>query len=270
MSSTPDHSGGIEADDAASRESAPGSTDSPLGSPRAKNLWGPPTFTRGKSQVVVAVLLAALGFAAVTQVRETRGDDDFSGQRREDLIQLLDSLSAASERAQTQIDDLQETRDDLLTNTERRKAAVDDGENRLEVLRILTGTVAAVGPGVSITISDPKGSVTAASMLNGIEELRDAGAEAIEVNDAVRIVASTAFTDGDGVVSIDDVELRPPYVIDAIGSSHTLGEAVVFRGGLSEEVERLGGEVEVAEADVIEVGSLHTINPPEYSQPTDG
>jgi uncharacterized protein YlxW (UPF0749 family) len=223
-----------------------------------------------RAQLLVAVLLAALGFAAVTQVRITRADDNFSGQRREDLVDLLDSLSAAADRTRNQLDDLEQTRDDLLSSSERRRAAIEEGNQRLEVLRILTGTVAAQGPGITITVMDPEDAVTAATLLNGIEELRDAGAEAIEINDVVRVVGSTAFTEADGVISADGVELRPPYVIDAIGSSHTLGDAVVFPGGLADEVGQLGGSVDVREKDLVEVGSLHTLDSPEYSQPTSG
>lgn len=221
-----------------------------------------------RRQVIVAVLLAALGFAAVVQVRLTRTDDDFSGQRRDDLIELLDSLSAASDRASQQIGDLEATRDDLLTSSQRRQTAVDEGRERLAVLEILSGAAPAQGPGVTITIEDPSAAVTAAVLLNGIEELRDAGAEAIEINDVVRVVASTAFTATGGVLSADDVELRPPYVLDAIGDSHTLSEAVVFPGGLQSGVEEVGGSADVVESDLVEVGSLHTITPPEYSQPT--
>jgi uncharacterized protein YlxW (UPF0749 family) len=223
-----------------------------------------------RSQLVVAVLLAALGFAAVVQVRLTRTQDDFGGRRREDLIDLLDSLSAASDRARSQIDALQQTRRDLLSSSERRQAAIDEGAQRLQVLEILAGTVPAVGPGVTITVTDPEGSVTAAALLNGIEELRDAGAEAIEVNDVLRVVASTSLTDDDGVVTGDGIALRPPYVIDAIGSSHTLSEAVVFPGGMSDEIAQLGGDVTVRQADRVEVGSLHTVEPSQYSRPTGG
>jgi uncharacterized protein YlxW (UPF0749 family) len=223
-----------------------------------------------RGQLVVAVLLAALGFAAVVQVRLTRTQDDFGGQRREDLINLLDSLSAASDRARSQIDALQKTRSELLSSSERRQAAIDEGTQRLEVLKILAGTVPAVGPGVTVTVTDPENAVTPAALLNGIEELRDAGAEAIEVNDVLRVVASTSFTDNAGVVTGDGIPLRPPYVIDAIGSSHTLSEAVVFPGGMSDEIEQLGGEVTVRQADRVEVGALHTVEEPQYSQPTDG
>jgi uncharacterized protein YlxW (UPF0749 family) len=222
----------------------------------------------GRAQVVVALLLAALGFAAVVQVRLTRDDDDFGGARRDDLVSLLDSLSGAADRAQQQIDDLQQTRSDLLTSSRSRQAAITEGRNRLAVLQILTGVVPAVGPGVTVTIDDPQGAVTAASLLNGIEELRDAGAEAIEVNDTVRVVASTSFTDSGGVLTADGAELRPPYVIDAIGSSHTLSQAVVFPGGLSDEVGQLGGTVSVQESDTVDVSALHVIDSPEYAQPT--
>lgn len=220
-------------------------------------------------QVVVAVLLALLGFAAAAQVRLTHQDGSYAGQRREDLIELLDSLAAASDRTQTQIDELERTRNDLVSSSERRQVAVQEAREQLAVLGILAGTLAAEGPGVTVTITDPRGAVTAASLLNGIEELRDAGAEAIEVNDRVRVVAATAFTEQGGVVMADGRELRPPYVIDVIGASHTLSEAVIFPGGLTDEVEQLGGEVAVTEAEAVRVDSLHAVDPPEYSQPTD-
>ena len=261
MSSTPE------------RELVPTGPDSsapPSGARGPRRLRSLLTLRGTRAQIVAAALLAALGFAAVVQVRLTNADDDLGGQRREDLIELLDSLSAASDRARTQIDELEQTRSQLLSSSQRRQAAIDEAAQRLEVLEILAGTVPAVGPGVTVTIADPENAVTPAALLNGIEELRDAGAEAIEINDVLRVVASTSLTDDGGVISGDGVALRPPYIIDAIGSSHTLSEAVVFPGGLADEVEQVGGHVEVEQADRVEVGSLHTVDEPQYSQPTGG
>jgi len=223
----------------------------------------------GRGQLVVAVLLASLGFAAALQIRLTNTDGDFSGQRRQDLVALLDSLSSATDRTESRIDELEEARDELLTSSQRRQAALEQGRSELDVLAILSGTVAATGPGITVTVTDPDGTVLAASMLNGIEELRDAGAEAIEVNDQVRVVASTSFTEVADQIVVDDVTLLPPYVIDAIGSPQTLSEAMVFPGGFSDEVEELGGAVSVEQLDVVRVDSLHEVEEPEYSQPTD-
>ena len=53
------------------------------------------------TQVVVAVLLALLGFAAAVQVRATVNDDEFTGARQGDLISLITTLTLATERAPT-------------------------------------------------------------------------------------------------------------------------------------------------------------------------
>lgn len=223
----------------------------------------------GRAQLVVALLLAALGFAAVVQVRLTQSDDDFTGARRSDLVQLLDSLSGAADRTQQQIDELQQVRRELIDTSARREAVLEEGRARLGALQVLAGTVAAVGPGVTVTIEDPSAAVRAPVLLNGINEMRDAGAEAIEINDSVRIVASSSLADTSDGVTADGTTVRPPYVLDVIGASHTLAEAVRFPGGLTDEVEQVGGTVAVAEADTVEVEALHTPVAPEYSQPTE-
>ncbi len=140
--------------------------------------------------------------------------------------------------------------------------------SRLNDLEILAGTIAAEGPGVTVTIEDPQSSVTAASLLNGIEELRDAGAEAIQVNDSVRFVESSWIAGPPGEIRIDGQLVQPPYVIKAIGSAHTLSDAVGFPGGLADEISALGGQVTVQENDKIEINALHTADKPQYSHPT--
>ena len=45
-----------------------------------------------RGQVTVAVLLALLGFAAVTQVKANEQDDQFVGARQGDLIQYINNV----------------------------------------------------------------------------------------------------------------------------------------------------------------------------------
>ena len=60
---------------------------------------------------------------------------------------------------------------------------------------VLNGSVPATGPGLRVTVQDPEGGVTAGVLLDAIQELRGAGAEAIEV-DGVRVVVSS-YVGGD-------------------------------------------------------------------------
>lgn len=218
---------------------------------------------------MVAALLALLGFAAAVQIRQTDTDSNLGGQSRQNLVALIDSLSSATDRANGQLDDLEQTRDELLTKSQRRQAALKESRDQVEVLNILTGSVAATGPGITVVVRDVAGDDVAAALLNGIEELRVAGAEAIEINDTVRVVASTSFTQKDGLVYVDGAALRSPYVIDAIGEPGTLSEAMVFRGGFVDSIEALEGSAAIERANVVLVSALHQVKLDEYAHPTD-
>jgi uncharacterized protein YlxW (UPF0749 family) len=221
-----------------------------------------------RAQITVALLLAVLGFAAVTQVHANGRDDRYLGARQGDLIQYINNLSLASQRTETQIAKLQETRDSLRNDTESRRTALELARQQAQTLGILAGTVPAVGPGVRITVTGSRGTLGTNQLLNGLEELRDAGAEVIEVNDKVRVVAQTSLTDtpGGGVL-VDGTALKPPYVIDAIGDPHTLSTAMDFTGGFISEVQDVGGKVDVQQRDRIEIVSVRQPGTPTYAKP---
>jgi len=80
-------------------------------------------------------------------------------------------------------------------------------------------------------------------------------------------VAQTYFADGDEALIVDGIEVQPPYVIDAIGSTQTLSVAVAFPGGLQDEVQALGGTVEVDSAEAVDVTALAEERTPQYAQP---
>jgi uncharacterized protein YlxW (UPF0749 family) len=224
-----------------------------------------------RAQAVVGVLLALLGFAAAVQVNEVDSNDDYSGTRREDLVQLLQTLSSAQERADRQVAELEQTRVELAESTDSRQAALDDAREQLESLQLLAGQRAATGPGVTISISDPDGSIAAATLLNAVQELRDAGAEAIEINNVARVVAQTWFGEGsaeaDSALAVDGIPVEAPYSMEVIGNPDTLAEAVGFPGGLIDEVEALGGTVTVTPADALEIESSAIDRVDDFAEP---
>lgn len=224
-----------------------------------------------RGQVVAAVLLAVLGFASVVQVQATERDDNYEGMREEDLVQLLNSLSSASQRAENEIAQLEQTRASLRSDTDSRQALLEQARQRATVLGIIAGTLPAVGQGLVVTVEDPDGNVGVDHMLNGIEELRNAGAEAIEINNSVRVVAQTAFEDDPEGILVDDQQLAPPYTIEAIGDPHTLDRALNIPGGFVADIENdsVGGDVRIERAENVEVASLAELLQPEYAEPSE-
>lgn len=227
-------------------------------------------FSPSRGQAVVAVLVGVLAFAAVTQVRLSAKDDTYANLRESELIQALNGLQAASRKAERDISDLETTRDRLRDSTQRRAAALEQAQREVKTLGVLAGTVPASGPGIRVTVQDPKGELSLNHLLDGVEELRNAGVEALEINDKVRVIAQTSFEDDPDGVRVDGVLLKPPYVIDAIGSPDTLAGALNFQDGFADDVDADGGSVSIKKADRIDITVTRTPTKPRYAEAVPG
>ncbi|WP_040160853.1 DUF881 domain-containing protein [Nigerium massiliense] len=222
-----------------------------------------------RSHLLVAVVLFLCALLVTLQVQSRATADPYANLRRADLVAMLDDLTAQSRRLENEVTDLEAARAQLRSGADRGEVARREAERRLTSLEIMAGTVPAHGPGVRLTINAPHGKLTPELLLGAINELRDAGAEVIELNDKVRVVAQTwVATSPDGLVA-DGQTLAEPVVLEAIGNRTTLEEAVRFRGGLISQVEgsRVGGTVRTEVLDDVQVDSLHTAAPAQFSRP---
>lgn len=223
------------------------------------------------SQVLVGVLLAGLGFAAVTQAHSNDVENTYANYRQQDLVNLLDSLSTATQRAQREIAVLIETRDELRNASGDKEAAVVAARRAADNLAILAGTVPVSGPGLRITITPGDKAIDLNSLLDTVQELRTADAEAMEFNDRIRAVASTSFATGSLGVEVDGQPLEAPYVIDVIGDPVTLEEGLKFpRGPLEQLRDDDGATVEVEQLERVEIASVVPGTRPDYAQPDPG
>ena len=247
-------------------------TPTPMPKPRTPNLAlrrlraG---FKPSRGQAIVAVVLALVAGVAVVQVRVNRADDGYQNARREDLIAILDGLGQNTRRLESEIAELEARKNSLSSSADKAQTAREQAEAQVRVLGILAGTLPAQGPGVRITLNDPEGKMTSSNLLDAIEELRDAGAEAIQINGSVRVVASTDFVDDAPGIRIDGQKLNSPYVVEAIGESHNLSEAANFPGGLVSEVTgpQVGGTAEVTEVPTLQITTLHAPDEHRYARP---
>ena len=247
----------------------PGSPAGPAGTTPRAAAWrrllraGRPRPTKGN--LLAALLALSLGFAIAVQIRQT-SNQGLETMREGDLVRLLDTVNQDNDRLSSEISRLEVQRDELASSTDAEQARVA-AEQRLDALGILAGTSAARGPGIVLTIRDPAKKYTAAMLLDAVQELRDAGAEAIQVNDQ-RVTASTWFADGSGrSVRVDCVTLQLPYVVTAIGDGKTLAAAMEIPGGVSESARRVGGDTTILIRDRVEVTALRAVSSPRYALP---
>jgi uncharacterized protein YlxW (UPF0749 family) len=222
-----------------------------------------PGVSRG--QLLAAALCALLGFALVVQVRQTQ-EQGLDSLRQPDLINVLDDITRQSQRLDDDSLELQQTLDRLTSGRGNSEAAQQAARQRLDVLGILAGTVPAAGEGIELEISDPRQQVDAAVLLDTLQELRGAGAEAVQVGE-VRVVASTSFVDDAAGVSVDGRVLRPPYRFRVIGEPQTLSAALEIPGGVLEVLRQKGAQGRVSTPQVVRVDALRELTTPQYARP---
>ncbi|WP_344445667.1 DUF881 domain-containing protein [Kitasatospora nipponensis] len=236
----------------------------PDGRRRLRNALWPPRVSRG--QLVVALLLFALGLGLAIQVRSTNDHSALRGARQEDLVRILDELDARQQRLQQEKAQLDQSLTQLENSSNQAKEAEEQTRKKAEELGVLAGTVKASGPGIVLTVDDPQGQVKADMLLDTLQELRAAGAEAIQIND-VRVVADTFFTDvSSGGVQIDGKRVSQPYRFTVIGNPQDLTPALNIPGGIVRTLEKEQVGAAISEQQKVTVDALATPGAPQFAK----
>ncbi|WP_199421492.1 DUF881 domain-containing protein [Actinotalea solisilvae] len=218
-----------------------------------------------RAQVLAGLLCALLGFAFVVQVQQNRSDG-LSSLRQDELVRILDEVTQRTEELEDQAAELRAQRAELATGSDTRRAAREAATERAAQQGILAGRLPAQGPGVVLTVRDPDRRVPALVLYNVLEELRNAGAEAVQVND-LRVTASTYVVDTADGVSVDGTLLEPPYRWVAIGDPDVIIPALNMPGGALAVVRGSDGSSEVEARDLVEVTAVRDVEPPRFATP---
>jgi uncharacterized protein YlxW (UPF0749 family) len=222
--------------------------------------------TRHVSAAVIGILTLLLGFAIAVQVHANSTGNALSGLQDSDLVGLLDTENSRADHLRAQINELQNSLRQLQTSGNRALAARRETQHEEQVLGVLLGTLPATGPGVEVTITDPGGKLTGEDLLDVVEELRGASAEAIQFGQ-VRVSTDTAFTGGHGTVAVDGQVVHAPYTVLAIGGPKTLDTALNIPGGVAATVRTAGGAVTVHEESQVRITATRSLPTFHYAKP---
>lgn len=219
-----------------------------------------------RRQLVVGAMCVLLGFAMVGSVRVTDNAGALTNARESDLVQILDDLTQRRARLEDETRALTSARDQLLAGSAEQVIA--QTRDRVRALSVLAGTVPVYGPGVRVRFNDPQGVLDSSAILNAVEELRDAGAEAIDINGR-RIVVSTWFADGRlRGINVSGSIVGAPYVITAIGDGDTMVAALDIPGGVADAVNAAGAHFSAQTLDDVTIDSIVQPSKPRYAAAT--
>jgi uncharacterized protein YlxW (UPF0749 family) len=190
-------------------------------------------------RIVTCAVLAATGFALPVAVAGAARTAP-AGLTTTRLAEQVGALGAEDRRLVAEAAALTATRA-ALASAAPDPALVAAATARAAALAVLSGAVPVAGPGIVLTIDDPEVTVTADVLVDALQELRDAGAEAIALS-GVRLVAQSYVLDrAGGGLLVDGRPVTAPYRLDVIGDAHALAEAMRFPGGVLDTVAARAG-----------------------------
>ncbi|GAA2529487.1 DUF881 domain-containing protein [Pilimelia columellifera] len=223
------------------------------------------------ASAMIAVLLALLGFAMVVQLRHVAADSQLSSAREDDLVSILSDLEARETRLNVDIRRLEDSQRQLNSGAQRREAALADAARRADELGLLAGALPAEGRGMRLRLEGDSEALSAGTVLDAVQSLRNAAAEAMQIRGAheepVRIVASSYFVDQNGQLKVDGRLLSRPYTIEVIGDPSNLRSSLTIPGGVVPKVRERGGNVTMDDLSIVEVTARYSPTTLKFARP---
>jgi uncharacterized protein YlxW (UPF0749 family) len=181
-----------------------------------------------RSQLSIAAVALILGLLVVVQLRSQAESSGFAQLSAQDLTVLVANLNARNDQLRREASTLERELGTLNANRARGDASVDEIAADLQRVRAYAGLDPVGGPGVTISI---RGAIDGMGVEELINELRNAGAEAIAVGD-VRVVTGVVVLGGRGGAQIDGTILGDSFEVEAIGAPDKLTGSLTRSGGV--------------------------------------
>lgn len=166
-------------------------------------------------------------------------DQYFEGKSLEKIDEYVKEMKVLEENRDSLLEEIKGL-EGTISEYEEIAAQVthrgDEIKEELQRSRMIAGTLDTEGPGVEITLDDRKRDtildkdsgklsfyiVHDSDLLEVVNELRAAGAEAVAIN-GVRIIGSSRISCGGPTINVGkEQRFVPPFVIEAIGDPDTL------------------------------------------------
>lgn len=164
---------------------------------------------------VILVTVSLIQFKTVEKVNET----EIENMREEELREKISEWKSKYEEANEKLEETNLKINEYIEKIETNEEASELLDEELRKSQLILGTTDVVGDGVVVTLTDTaENPIKAEDLVDLINELRFAGAEAISIN-GVRIINMTDIVDIDSYIIVKPSQrLVSPYVVKAIGN----------------------------------------------------
>jgi uncharacterized protein YlxW (UPF0749 family) len=180
------------------------------------------------AQISLSLVALLIGLLLVGQLRSQARPTEISTMSAQDLSALIETLSDRNRELRTALGDAQEQLREYQRGETEGQSALDVSREELRRINAFSGQTAVVGQGI---VLDVNGALDAIAVNDLLNELRNAGAEAIAV-DQTRVTARSVCVQSDGFLQIDGSRIADAFTIKAVGDPEGLLAALQRPGGI--------------------------------------
>lgn len=235
-----------------------------------------------KNKKMISIVLGAMCFALTVgiciQIKTVTGSNSIAGESNRDNNELRAEVLRYKERYDNRYKDLERAEKELekeRQNSTQNNSNLEQKEEQIKQGNKMIGMTEVTGSGVIVTLSDGKKDpatvlnasdliVHDADVLSVINELKNAGAEAISINDQ-RIVPTTSISCGGNIIDINGEKVGAPFEIKAIGLPEQLA-ALSRQGGYLEILKEASVGVELKKSNHITIPKYTGVITYKYAQ----
>lgn len=204
-----------------------------------------------KSRVAQATLFAVamlIGLLSVGQLNSQARPIEISRLSATELSTLIETLTARNRELRSGLADIREQLRQYEVSGPQGESALQVSREDLRRITAFGGLASVDGQGI---VMDVDGDLDAIAVNDLLNELRNAGAEAIAV-DGVRITARSVAVEGPRAIELDGVEIGGKFTLRAIGSPDGLLGAMERPGGIISQLELfIKATIQIRQAEAV-------------------
>jgi uncharacterized protein YlxW (UPF0749 family) len=218
------------------------------------------------AQLSLFAVAALIGVLLVGQLRSQARPVELGSLSADDLSALVDQLLTRNGELEDGLRLLRDQVRDYELAESLGQSGQDQTEQELLRIRGFGGLGAVEGQGIHISVD---GFLDYLAVNDLINELRNAGAEAIAIDD-VRVTAASVAVSRTGAIEIDGVEIGSTFTIDAIGSPDGLLSTLDRPGGIKAQLEQsVAATIVIEQRQQIEIPATRRELMPQIAQPVE-
>jgi len=222
--------------------------------------------TRNAAQMSLFAVGLLVGLLLIGQLRSQERPTEISSLSAQELSQLIETLSSRNAALRVALNDQRDTLRNYQAAGPAGQSALEVGREDLRRIRAFGGLAPVMGEGITLAV---EGDLDAIALNDLLNELRNAGAEALAV-DEIRITHRSVAVQGPTSLLVDGAPVGRRFTVRAIGSPEGLLATIERPGGIIAQLEQfIDASIVASQANDLELPATQMDLAPQVSQPNE-